>query len=146
MTSHNLPDAAELTRLLERDFPQAFGPQGSYQLEAAAPMTSRLRLHYSERHLRPGGTISGPAMFGLADCALYVAVLATIGWLPLSATTSLTLNFLRRPEARDMLAHCKLLRVGRTLAVGEVTLLSDGAEEPVAHATGTYVVTRPPTR
>ena len=134
-------DAAEIERRLERDFPQAFG-EGGYRIEAAGPMSARIRLAYHERHLRPGGTISGPAMFGLADCAIYVAVLATIGWVPLAATTSLTLNFLSRPAPRDMIADCRLLRVGRTLAVGEASLRSVGDDALVAHATGTYVIPR----
>ncbi len=105
-------------------------------------MSARVRLSVAERHLRPGNTISGPAMFELVDCALYVAVLATVGWVPLAATTSLTLNFLSRPPVRDLIADCKLLRVGRTLAVGEASIRSQGEDTILAHATGTYVLPR----
>lgn len=142
MTQRALLDAAEIERRLTIEFPQAFGGngEGMYRIESAGPMHARLWLAYHERHLRPGGTISGPAMFGLADCALYVAVLATIGWAPLAVTSNLTLNFLTRPKACDMVADCTLLRVGRTLVVGEVSLRSDGSSALVAHATGTYAV------
>ena len=103
-------------------------------------MTSRVILPFHDRHLRPGGTISGPAMFGLADCALYVAVLASIGWVPMAVTTNLSINFLSRPEPVDMVADCRLLKLGKKLAVGEVYMRSAGKDEIVAHATGTYSI------
>lgn len=132
-------DAADIQRRLTTEFPQSFGT-GTLRIEAAGPMTARLRMAYQERSLRPGGTISGPAMFEVADCALYVAVLATIGWVPLAVTSSITLNFLLKPAAKDMIADCRLFRVGRTLAFGEVSLRSDGEDAVVAHATGTYAI------
>lgn len=132
-------DAAELQRRLVHEFPQSFGA-GTMKIEDAGPMRARLRLVYADRYLRPGGTISGPAMFELADCVLYVAILATIGWVPLAVTSNITLNFLRKPAPRDMVADCTLLRVGRTLALGEASLRSEGAEALVAHATGTYAI------
>ena len=139
---HEQLDAAEIARRLTTEFPQVFGPGGSMRIETAAPMSARIRLAVAARHLRPGNTVSGPAMFELADCALYVAVLATVGWVPLAATTSLTLNFLARPPVRDLIADCRLLRVGRTLAVGEASIRSDGDDALLAHATGTYVLPR----
>jgi len=91
--------------------------------------------------LRPGGTVSGPVMMAVADVALYAAILGAIGIVPLAVTTSLTINFLRRPTAdRDIVATCKLLKLGRSLAVGEVCLRSEGQDEPVAHAVGTYSI------
>ena len=132
-------DAAEIQRRLITEFPQSFGA-GTLRIEAAGPMTARLRMVYHERFLRPGGTISGPAMFEVSDCALYVAVLATIGWVPLAVTSGITLNFLLRPAAKDLIADCRLFRVGRTLAYGEVSLRSEGGEAIVAHATGTYAI------
>lgn len=138
MTSHLL-DAAEIQRRLIIEFPQSFGA-GTLRIEQSGPMTARLRMTYHERFLRPGGTISGPAMFELSDCALYVAVLATIGWVPLAVTSNITLNFLLKPAARDMIADCRLFRVGRTLAFGEVALRSEGNDAIVAHATGTYAI------
>ena len=138
MTSQLL-DAAEIQRRLIVEFPQSFG-EGTLRIEQSGPMTARLRMAYHERFLRPGGTISGPAMFELSDCALYVAVLATIGWVPLAVTSNITLNFLLKPAARDMIADCRLFRVGRTLAFGEVALRSEGSDAIVAHATGTYAI------
>ena len=139
MTTPEGLDAAEIQRRLVVEFPQSFGA-GTLTIEAAGPMTARMRMAYHERSLRPGGTVSGPAMFELADCALYVALLATIGWVPLAVTSNITLNFLLRPAAKDLVADCRLFRVGRTLAFGEVSLRSDGEDTIVAHATGTYAI------
>jgi uncharacterized protein (TIGR00369 family) len=105
--------------------------------------TMRLAVGFDQ--LRPGGTVSGPAMMGLADCALYVAILGEIGLVALTVTTSLNINFLRKPAAgRDIIGVCRLMKVGRTLVVGEVTIFSEGDDEPVAHVVGTYSI--PPTR
>ena len=97
-----------------------------------------MRRAYSDRSLRPGGTVAGATLMALGDFAIYVAVLASIGWVPLAVTTSLTINFLRKPAQRDLIAECKLLKLGKRLAVGEVTIRSDGEDEPVAHVTATY--------
>ncbi|HUF55969.1 MAG TPA: PaaI family thioesterase [Thermohalobaculum sp.] len=127
--------AAELEEFLAEVFPQI---EGQLAVEEVGPMTARLRLKVAERHLRPGGTISGPAMFLLADCAFYVAVLAMVGREPLTVTTNLNINFLRKPEARDVTGVARILKLGRTLAVGDVDLVQDG--RTVAHATCTYAL------
>lgn len=91
--------------------------------------------------LRPGGTVSGPVLMGVADAALYVAILGEIGIVPLTVTTSLTINFLRKPAGtRDIIGVCKLMKLGKSLAVGEVWLYSEGEPEPVAHVVGTYAI------
>ena len=91
--------------------------------------------------LRPGGTVSGPVMFAVADVALYVAIFGAIGIVPLAVTTSLTINFMRKPAGdRNIVGVCKLLKTGRSLAVGEVVLYSEGSPEPVAHVVGTYAI------
>jgi uncharacterized protein (TIGR00369 family) len=90
--------------------------------------------------IRPGGTVSGPTMFMLADTALYIAVLASIGPKALAVTTNMSINFLRKPAVKDLIADCRLLKLGTRLAVGEVAIYSDGEAEPVAHATGTYSI------
>ena len=93
--------------------------------------------------LRPGGTVSGPVLMEVADVALYVAILGEIGIVPLTVTTSLTINFLRKPSAdRSIIGICKLIKLGKTLAVGEVSLYSEGHPDPVAHAVGTYAIPR----
>ncbi|MEP1265743.1 MAG: PaaI family thioesterase, partial [Marinobacter sp.] len=94
-----------------------------------------------EEHLRPGGTVSGPAMMALADVALYAALLGKIGLVPLAVTSNLNINFLRKPVAHSPIrARASMLRVGKTSGVGEVYILSDGLEDPVAHATITYAI------
>ncbi len=91
--------------------------------------------------LRPGDTVSGPVLFAVADVALYVAILGEIGIVPLAVTTSMTSNVLRRPVAgTSIVGVCRLLKLGRALAVGEVSLYSEGQDEPVAHVVGTYSI------
>jgi uncharacterized protein (TIGR00369 family) len=99
-----------------------------------------LRLPYSALLLRPGGTICGPALMALADVTLYGLVLSMIGRVELTVTTNLNVHFLRRPAPRDVLAEGRLLKLGRRLAVGEVTMRSDGDPQPICHATGTYAI------
>ena len=92
-----------------------------------------------EAELRPGGTVSGPVLMTTADVALYVAVLGEIGIVPLAVTTNLNINFLRKPVATArIIGVCKLIKLGRSLAVGEINLYSEGRKEVVAHAVGTY--------
>jgi len=129
----------EVNAFLLRDFPQ-IAPGREFIVEAVGPLSARMRLCASEKHLRPGGTISGPSMFALADVTLYVAILAQIGPVALAVTTNLNINFLRRPAPGDLIADCRLLKLGKRLAVGEVFLHSPGDEDPVAHATGTYSI------
>lgn len=102
--------------------------------------TIRLRLPYKNDFVRPGGTVTGPAMFGLADVALYGAVLSLIGRVELAVTTSMTINFLRRPPPVAIIAEARILKMGKRLAYGEVLVFSEGDPEPVAHATGTYSI------
>lgn len=113
---------------------------GAIQIERVGLGGARLRLAVSDRHLRPGETVSGVALMALADVAMYVALLAAIGSMPLAVTTSLNINFLRKPPKRDLIAEVKLLKLGRRLAVGEITLQSEAQAEPVAHATSTYSI------
>src|SRR3954467_13921212 len=108
--------AAEVTAFLDREFPQLLSGHGSFVIETVGPMTARVRLVYDERHLRPGGTLSGPSMFGLCDVSLYIAILAQIGPVALAVTTNLNINFLRRPQARDLLGECQLIKLGKRLA------------------------------
>jgi acyl-coenzyme A thioesterase PaaI-like protein len=91
--------------------------------------------------LRPGGTVAGPVLMTVADVALYVAILGEIGIVPLVVTTNLTINFMRKPPANKTITGvCKLMKVGKSLAVGEVWLYSAGNSDPVAHVVGTYSI------
>lgn len=125
---------------LDAVFPEIHHGGRSLVVEAVGYGTARVRQAYHPRHLRPGGTISGPSMMALADFALYVAVLSVVGREPLAVTTNLTINFLKKPEQRDLIAETRLLKAGKRLCVGEVAIFSDGGDEPVAHVTGTYSV------
>jgi len=129
----------ELRAYLVEVFPEAW-TRGDYAIEEVGPMTATVRLNYHPDHLRPGGTISGPSMFGLCDLALFVAILHEIGRVKLAVTTSVSINFLRRPEPRDLIGRAKLMKLGKRLAVGEVALFSPGLDDMVAHATGTYSI------
>lgn len=132
---------AEIEKLLEEAFPQLHHGGRTVMVEEVAPMAARLRLIAHERHLRPGGTVSGPAMFTLADVGIWVAIFAHLGPDALDAVTmNLNINFLRKPPHGDVLVECRLLKLGKRLAVGEATLFSQGAAEAVAHAVGTYAI------
>ncbi len=132
--------AGEIEDLLLREFPQTFYAGCGLHLERVEYGQIRVRREFHEDHLRPGGTVSGPTMMELADFAMYVAVFSAIGPQPLAVTTNLSINFLRKPAAADLLAETKLLKAGKRLIVGEVTLFSDGMADPVAHVTATYSV------
>jgi uncharacterized protein (TIGR00369 family) len=99
-----------------------------------------VRLPYNEVLLRPGGTVCGPAMMGLADITLYGVVLSLIGRVELAVTTDLNIHFLAKPRPGDLMGHGRILRLGRLLAVGEVTITSTVSDDPVAHAVGTYAI------
>ncbi|MEM9951014.1 MAG: PaaI family thioesterase [Chloroflexota bacterium] len=127
---------AEIIAFLQTDFPQFRA-----SIESVGDQSCRLRQVVADTDLRPGGTVSRPVLFALADSALYVAVLGEIGIVPLAVTTNITINFLRRPTPdADLIAECKLIKVGRKLIVGEVSLYSDGNPDPISHAVGTYAV------
>ena len=133
-------NAEQIAELLHQVFPQAFYEGCGLTLERVDYANVRVRRHFHEDYLRPGGTISGPTMMELADFAMYVAVFSAVGAQPLAVTTNLTINFLRKPAQADLIAEAKLLKVGKRLAVGEVTIYSDGQDEPVAHVTSTYSI------
>ena len=138
MTEHR-PTHAALTAFLQAEF-----PQNRCTLEEVDEDGSVVVAHpVGAAELRPGDTVSGPVMMTLADVALYIAILARIGIVPLAVTTNLSINFLRKPRAdRRIVARCRLMKLGKTLAVGEVWIFSEGEDEPVAHATGTYAIPR----
>jgi uncharacterized protein (TIGR00369 family) len=138
----NVPlDVAGVQALIDAHFPQIHAGARTLVIEAAAPRSARVRLLRHDHDIRPGGTVSGPAMFRLADFAVYVAIMATLGEPGIEAvTTNLNINFLAKPEPADLVASVRLIRVGRRLAVGEVQIHADGSPDMVAHAIATYAL------
>jgi uncharacterized protein (TIGR00369 family) len=131
----------ELEQFLHEVFPQVFRIGGDIAIEHADGRTCRVRQRYSDRMLRPGGTISGPTLMALADCAMYVVLLSAIGPVGLAVTTNLNINFLRKgAPGQDVLAVARLLKLGKRLAVGEVSLFSADSPDPIAHVTATYSI------
>jgi len=131
----------EVIAFLARAFP---GVEEYLVIEEMGDRSSRVRSKFTKRNLRPGGTISGPTLMTLADTAMWVALLGEIGTNEVTVTTHLSIDFLRRPAPCDVIAETKLLKVGRRLATGVVTMYSDGDPEPVATATVSYTVPHPP--
>lgn len=131
----------EVSILMKKHFPQVGDGGKLILIDAVDDRMARLRLPESVEHLRPGGTVSGPAMVMLADVAVYVAILATLGQAALQAvTTSLNVNFLKRPAPGELIAEAKLLKVGRRLVVGEVAISDAGGQTLLAHTTATYAL------
>jgi uncharacterized protein (TIGR00369 family) len=121
-------------------FADAF-PQSKAIIESVGSKRARVKQPVAERHLRPGGTVSGPVLMALADTATYAALLAEIGIVPLAVTSNLSIAFLRRPKpARDVVAEAELVKIGRRLAVADVRVYSEGESDPVAHASVTYAI------
>ena len=125
---------------LEREFPEMNRNGARFVVEKVDGLTVWVRMVFNETALRPGGTISGPAMFALADIAMYAAVLAQIGPRPLAVTTNLNINFLRKPRPGDMIGEARILKLGKRLAVGEIAVRLDGEPDLAAHATATYAL------
>ena len=135
-------DAEALQAFMAAEFPQV---ADQFRIERIAPMEAYVRMAVTDMHLRPGGTVSGPSLFALADVAVYLAVLAMIGPQALAVTTNCSIDFMRKPRSgADVTAEAQLLKLGRALAVGDVRLFSDGVAAPVVRATLTYSI--PPAR
>ena len=132
----------DLQKFIAEQFPQAM--EAGAAIEHLDDTTIRVRLPTHERDLRPGGTVSGPTLMFLVDFGFYLLLLGRLGPVALAATTNLNINFTRRPEPADLIGEGRLLKLGRSLAVGDFTIWSDGKADPVAHATVTYSI--PPNR
>ena len=133
--------ADDLAHRLNAEFPQVWNAESGLAIEKVWWGGCLLRQAFRAQSLRPGATISGATIMALGDYAVYVALLATIGWEPLAVTTSLNINFLRKPDRVDLLADCDLIKIGRRLVVGEVTIGQEvGEAGPVAHLTSTYSI------
>lgn len=135
-------DEAALMAFLETSFLQV---RGEYSVDEVTRDGVIARLNVAERHLRPGGTVSGPAIFGLADVGAYLSILSRIGPVALAVTTNASIDFMRKPAAgTDLLCNARLLKLGRVLAVTDCLIHSEGMAAPVARATLTYSI--PPRR
>lgn len=135
--------ADEIADFMTKFFPQARMP---VEIEELRDGFLRIRVPVTDRYLRPGGTVSGPALMTIADTAMYYLVLGMIGPVALALTTNLNINFLRAPKLADVIAEAEMLKLGKRLAVGQVTIYSDGSKDPVAHATVTYSIPPEATR
>ena len=136
--------AKELGRLLAKGFPEAFNDASGLAIVDVWHGGARVRQSLGTNTTRPGGTVSGPVIMALADVGIYVAILASVGWVPLAVTTNLNINFLLRPAPGPLVAECGLLKLGKRLAVGEAEIRREGEPDLVAHATSTYSI--PPGR
>lgn len=131
-------DAPALNAFLRRAFEQV---AEDFVVIDVTEDSLRVRLVVTDKHLRPGGTVSGPAMFSLADVAAYLMTLARIGPQALAVTTNCSMDFMRKPAAgRDLIAETRLLKLGRALSVCDILLFSEGGIEPVARASMTYSI------
>ncbi|MGF7005846.1 PaaI family thioesterase [Aminobacter sp. BE322] len=137
-------DAMQVDELLRRVYPQLNEHYDFYQAVDVFPGGCTVRLHADERHLRPGGTVSGPSLFTLADIGGYVCVLTHAGPDALSVTTNLNINFMRKAEAGPIDGHCRILKLGKSLMVFDIDIVAGPDRHTVAHATGTYSI--PPKR
>jgi uncharacterized protein (TIGR00369 family) len=133
-------NAAEIGALLHEIFPQVFYRGCGLTIERVEYGAVQVRRQIDTGHLRPGGTISGPTMMQLADFTMYVAVFSAVGRQPGAVTSNLNINFLRKPGHADLIADARLLRVGKRLVYGAVTIYSEGEADPVAHVTSTYSI------
>jgi len=136
--------ASEINKLLAEVYPELNKQLGSYEAVKVFPGGCTVRLNADKRHLRPGGTVSGPSLFTLADIGGYVCVLSHAGPEALSVTTNININFMRKAEAGPIDGHCRILKLGRNLMVFDIDIVAGPDGRTVAHATGTYSI--PPKR
>jgi uncharacterized protein (TIGR00369 family) len=127
----------EMHAYLAEVFPQ-LGPR--FEVLELRPAFVKVRMATAEPDLRPGGTVSGPTIFALADCAFYIATLALVGRQALTVTTNCSIDFLRKPAPGELRAEARVLKLGRSLSVGDVLVFSDGHDGPVARAGLTYSI------
>lgn len=130
--------AEELHAFLVHEFPQS-NPEWM-RVEAVGDRIVRIRSLIGDDDLRPGGNVSAQTLMSLANTAMYLAVLATLGPVPLAVPSNLNIDFLRRADKEDVVVEARILKVGRRLVFGDIALYSDGVEEMIAHATATYSI------
>lgn len=130
--------AQDMAVFLDESFEQV---KGDFIVQEVAPNALTVRLKVQGKHLRPGGTVSGPAMFALADVAAYLVTMAMIGPQALAVTTNCSIDFMRKPASGvDLIAKVRLLKLGKQLSVSDVLIYSEGVEAPVARASLTYAI------
>ena len=127
----------ELNDFLEKEFPQV---NKNFEILKVSNKNFSMLMHISSEHLRPGATVSGPTMFLLADVTFYLATLSVIGPKSLTVTTNCSINFLRKPNEKNLISEARILKLGKTLSVGDVLIYSEDIDEPVAHALLTYSI------
>ena len=128
----------ELSNYVEEIFPQV---KDDFEILEISEFGSRVRLKVTFRHLRPGNTVSGPAIFSLVDCTAYMAILAKLGKEALAVTTNCSIDFMRKPSGKtDLIANCEILKFGKTLVVADAKVYSEDTEKPVARASITYSI------
>ena len=127
----------ELNDFLEKEFPQV---NKNFEILKVSDKNFSMLMHISSEHLRPGATVSGPTMFLLADVTFYLATLSVIGPKSLTVTTNCSINFLRKPNEKNLISEARILKLGKTLSVGDVLIYSEDIDEPVAHASLTYSI------
>ena len=129
---------SQLSDYVKEVFPQAESYQ--WKIEQLVPGSIAVSMEIEKRHLRPGGTVSGPTMFALADVAAYLVILGHIGKVALAVTTSLNINFLSKPPPGNLMARCSLIKLGKRLAICELHITGVEDEHIVAQATVTYSI------
>ena len=132
-----LMSKVDLENFLEKEFPQV---SSNFKILNTKPNSLSMLMHISDEHLRPGGTVSGPTMFLLSDVTFYLATLSVIGPKSLTVTTNCSINFLRKPTEKNLISEARILKLGKTLSVGDVLIYSEDIDEPVAHASLTYSI------
>lgn len=135
MSEHEL-QAKNVEELIREGVPMA--ADLDLRIDSVNKTGAVARVPFHARLVRPGGTISGPAIMALADAAMYAAILGRLGRVEMAVTSNLNINFMQRPEPRDLIAEATLLKLGKRLAFCEVRLMSAGCDELVAHVTGSY--------
>lgn len=130
--------ADEVQQLIRDGVPMA--EDIDFRVDAIEHQAAMARAPFSERMVRPGGTLSGPVQMALADAAMYAAVLGALGEVQMAVTSNLNINFLRKPGRCDLIARAEFLKLGSRNAFCEVRLFSEGSDELVAHVTGTYAL------
>ena len=127
----------DLDEFLKKEFPQV---SKNFEILNLTPGSLSMLMHITNENLRPGGTVSGPTMFLLADVSFYLATLSLIGPKSLTVTTNCSINFLRKPSKAHLICKTRVLKLGKSLSVGDVLIYSQGNDKPVAHANLTYAI------